>query len=323
MHASTPSPSSAPDRAEASGTGRAHAKSILIGEHAAVYGAPAVAIPVHGLRSHAHFDDGHEPWLRTPLYDGPVSGAPEALAPVITAWRHAAERFGLAPGRRVLTVASAIPIQRGLGSSAAVAAAVIDAVAREAGLDPHTSTRHELIQRAETVAHGNPSGIDAATVAADGPILFQRGTATPIATGAPLSFVIADTGVQGSTAVAIGLVRSLRESNPRHVDGAIARLTELATDVAARLEAGSARETGDAMSEAHEILRSLGVSADPVDTLVRAAGAAGALGAKLTGGGLGGCVIALSPTVDTTELQLALRAAGAAATWTTTVEARA
>ncbi|WOF23711.1 mevalonate kinase [Microbacterium betulae] len=303
--------------------GRAHAKAILLGEHAVVYGAPAIAVPVRSLEATAALVPSTGSKIRSALYTGPAADAPPSLAPVLAAWHAAAERCGTAGWASTLTVRSDIPGGRGLGSSAAVAAAVASAVAAQARIVLSDEERHALIQRAETVAHGRPSGIDARAVVATSPFRFQRGAADPIDVGAPLAFVIADTGTAGSTADAVASVRALRDSHPRTVDTAVERMAELADEAAIAIAEADPDALGARMSAAHEILALLGVSSPGLDSLTRAAHAAGSPGAKLTGGGRGGCVIALSLSPDTAGLERALRSAGAVRTWTTTLAATA
>ncbi|WP_010155836.1 mevalonate kinase, partial [Leucobacter chromiiresistens] len=222
----------------------------------------------------------------------------------------------------LVTIASSIPHERGLGSSAAVAAAIARAAFDLAGAELDGETLFDLIQTAERVAHGKPSGIDARTVAATGAIRFTRGAVAPIRIGAPLILAFADTGHPGSTAQAVGSVQALREREPASTDALLSRLAEIAEHSIEDLAAGDRAAVGAAMSEAHAILHRVGVSSDHLDAIVAAACAAGASGAKLTGGGLGGCVIAVaSSTAHAEQIGAAMRDAGAERTWTVEVPA--
>lgn len=314
------------------GEGAAHAKAILFGEHAVVYGAPAIAIPVDSLTAQATIERGGPAGLRiaSSLYTGPVDGAPARLTPVVTAIRASLERAGLGELARdeagadgaLVTIASSIPHERGLGSSAAVAAAIARAAFDLAGAELDGETLFDLVQTAERVAHGKPSGIDARTVAATGAIRFTRGAVAPIRIGAPLILAFADTGHPGSTAQAVGSVQALREREPASTDALLSRLAEIAEHSIEDLAAGDRDAVGAAMSEAHAILHRVGVSSDHLDAIVAAACAAGASGAKLTGGGLGGCVIAVaSSTAHAEQIGAAMRDAGAERTWTVEVPA--
>lgn len=306
------------------GLGTAHAKAILIGEHAAVYGAPAMAIPVLDAVANAELTVGSSNTLETALYRGPVEGAPTGLTPVIVAWHHALQRVGHPIHETSLKVTSNIPMRRGLGSSATVAAAVVDAVAVTTGVELDTWTRWELVQEAEKIAHGTPSGIDAATVLASGPILYRRGYSQDVPVGGDgFSFVLADTGEPSSTATAVARVRQRRERRPQFVDDIIDKLADLTGVAAEACKVGSIDTVGAAMNEAHALLGQVGVSCDSLDALVQSARDAGAAGAKLTGGGMGGCVITLAHKDRTEELESALLAAGAKRTWVSSMKANA
>jgi len=305
------------------GEGSAHAKAILFGEHAVVYGAPAIAVPIHELAAEARVE-GTEHGLRieSELYSGEAQGAPSQLLPVITAVRAALAHFGLSDSGLKVQILSAIPHSRGLGSSAAVAAAVARAVAAWAGHMLGTAELYDLVQQAERIAHGNPSGLDARAVTAEGAIRFDFGAVSSVAIGAPLSFVLADSGIAGSTAEAVGAVRARRDADPELMDAMLSRLAEVAENSVSDLAAGDHQLIGARMREAHELLNSIGVSSPALNSLVQAATDAGALGAKLTGGGLGGCIIALADSPEHAEaLGSALREAGAPRTWTATVPA--
>lgn len=324
-HPTRPRPSEAgPAGERAVGTGTAHAKAILFGEHAVVYGAPAIAVPLHQLEVETAIrpTPGSELRIESELFAGTASSAPEVLRPVITAVRAALAAVDAEDEPVQLRVRSAIPHGRGLGSSAAVAAAIARAAADLFGTELDADAFHEIVQRAERVAHGNPSGIDARAVSAAGPIRFHGGSARPTGVGAPLTFVLADSGVPGSTAAAVAGVRERRAADPAPMDRAISQLADIAEGSVLDLELGDRSALGSRMLEAHALLGRIGVSTVQLDALVEAARAAGAHGAKLTGGGLGGCVLALAESEAQAEhIALALRSTGAPRTWTTTVAA--
>ncbi|MGO1537775.1 MAG: mevalonate kinase [Leucobacter sp.] len=313
---------SASDDSTRVGTGTAHAKAILFGEHAVVYGAPAIAVPLHGLEVQADIRRTPVTELRieSELFAGAATAAPAHMRPVIAAVQAAVASIESADERVELRIRSAIPHGRGLGSSAAVATAITRAIADLHGVDLSIDERYAVVQQAERVAHGNPSGIDARAVAALAPIIFRSGEVSRVAVGAPLTFVLADSGVTGSTAEAVTGVRDRRAADPDGIDAVISRLSQLAEGATRELEKGDRSALGARMTEAHSYLQQLGVSTPTLDALVDASQAAGALGAKLTGGGLGGCVLALANSEDAAEhIALALRAAGASRTWTTEV----
>lgn len=318
-----PPPSSGRHTARGEGVGRAHAKAILLGEHAVVYGAPAIALPVRELLAEATVTatDGAVQ-ISSRLHTGEASTAPVHLRPLLTAVGASLERLCPSGVGVSLRLTSDIPHGRGLGSSAAVAAAVARAVADLSGSELSSEVLHEIVQEAERVAHGNPSGLDARTVVAEGAIRFRSGVVAPLDIARPLTFVLADSGVPGSTVEAVSAVRTRRLGDPVGTDALIDGLAELTEAARTDLEAGDGGALGARMDRAHGLLGLLGVSTPGLDALVATARRAGALGAKLTGGGLGGCIIALAASpAGAQELAAALRAAGAANTWTTEVPA--
>ncbi|MEE6280460.1 mevalonate kinase [Georgenia sunbinii] len=314
-----PSPRFALPRAAA---GSAHAKGILIGEHSAVYGHPAIALPLTPLRTVAEVRPAAGPLLLST--DGrslPVDLLPERFVSVGVAATAALDFFGLPARDLEITVHSDIPPRAGLGASAAAANAIIEAVRAYAGMPLDEDTRFALVQTAERVAHGNPSGIDAYATRADGPFLFTDGRRTPLAVGAPAWLVVADTGVRASTGEAVAGVRRAIDADPARGEELLAGLGDLTRGVVRDLELGRLAAVGTALTSAQESLSALDVGHPAVDLLVGAATDAGAVGAKLTGAGRGGCVIALATGAAQAQAVLgAMTAAGAVAGWVVTVD---
>lgn len=300
------------------GHGRTWAKAILLGEHSVVYGHPAVAMPLHDLQMRATATPTTGPSMLHSLgYSGPMGSSRPGFACIVRAFEAAREFSGRMDQSFEVTTRSDFPHERGLGSSAAAAGAVIRAVLDACGRAASTDELFALTQMAEQVAHGRPSGLDAAATCSPCPIRFQGGRMQPLTQRIQdARLVIADSGVHGSTREAVGGLRERYEEDPDGVGPLIAALGRLARVGIAALDDGDAQALGSAMNRAHEVLAQLELSLPVLDRLTAAARDAGALGAKLTGGGLGGCVIALADGEEAAgRIRCALEGAGAPAAW--------
>ncbi|WP_225728270.1 MULTISPECIES: mevalonate kinase [unclassified Nocardia] len=309
------------------GAGGAHGKAILLGEHTVVHGTPAIAFPLPTLavRAAARVSDPGE----VPTVDigtspagwcfrfvaGNAPAAAQTLSGPQVAVGEALRRWGIGDETVEVTVDCAIPPARGLGSSAACAGAAVRAVADLHGRTLDAASLYELVQCGEQFAHGKASGVDASTVLANAPIWFHAGATRALEIGLDAELVLADTGTSGATQRAVAAVRRRLDGDRLAAQRLLERAADLTWAAAADLAAGRAASLGKALREFQCILGELGVSTPEIDTLVAAAHAAGSLGAKLTGGGLGGCVIALAETGDAARVSEALRRAGAVRTW--------
>ncbi|GGK47253.1 mevalonate kinase [Nocardia camponoti] len=306
------------------GIGHAYAKAILLGEHTVVHGTPAIAFPLPALPVRAvarrgtsgYVPDGHLRFVAGQTDTGTRSGPHVAVDAALSRW-------GVAAGPVEVTVECEIPLARGLGSSAACAGAAVRAVADLFDHELDLAALYEFVQCGEQVAHGRASGIDASAVLAAGPIWFESGSSRPLAVGLDASIVIADTGAAGSTAHAVAGVRAKLAADQLAANRLLCEAADLIAAGAHELAgstAGHAVALGKTMVAFQELLAELGVSTPGIDTLVSAALDAGALGAKLTGAGLGGCVIALTWPAEADAVSAALRHAGAVRTWTVSTD---
>lgn len=299
------------------GHGSAHAKMILLGEHSVVHGRTAIALPLPRLRVQAVVDR-HEggQYLETEEYTGPVSQASQRIRSLTEAVRAALVHFGKPDLGLSIRVRSGIPAGRGLGSSAAAAHAMIEAIRSLLHENLTEEERYELVQKAERIAHGSPSGLDARATREEQAISFRAGVVSSIPVRATGVLVLADTGIRGSTKVAVDQVQAFIERQPERGEYLLNQLDGHAQEAIMDLAGDRMAELGHRMDRSQEVLTELGVSDDSIGELAFAARKAGALGAKLTGGGLGGCVVALTSDEEMAERVIsAMEVAGAVSCW--------
>lgn len=335
-----------------SGYGETCAKVILFGEHSVVYGHSAVALPLKNLRMQATVvrcnsatsvdsatcatsvtsatsatnetsatgESTPNPDSRVTLscldFTGKLSDIPPRFSSIRAAIREAL-KFAKWHGEPLhVTTKSDFPPERGLGSSAAAAGAVIRAILDYYGARASDDELFELTQAAERVAHGCSSGLDATATSASWPVRFKCGEFSRMDICMRAWLVLADSGCKGMTRSTVEGLRARLDAQPDKVGAQLDNLGAIAAEAEVDLALGRAESMGARMTRAHKILADLGVSTPQLDKLVETACEHGALGAKLTGGGGGGCVIALADTATAAErISAALREAGACGTW--------
>lgn len=297
----------------------AHApgKVILLGEHAVVYGRPAVAAPVRDVQAMAVVEDAlpgsgvtivAEDLNRTfSLFDAPRD---DPLRVIVSA---TLSRLGM--GARVdlkITVSSTIPVARGLGSGAAVSTAIVRALAQHRGRWLTSRAVSDLVFETEKIHHGTPSGIDNTVIAFEKPVYFVRDKVMDIFwVGEPFQLVIGDTGVASPTRVAVEDVRAAWERDQERYDEIFDEIGTLAHMGRGAIEAGDVEAMGRLMDANQELLRLIGVSSPELEGLIEAARQGGALGAKLSGAGRGGNMIAVMTPETVGQVSMMLRMAGA------------
>ncbi|NWN95985.1 MAG: mevalonate kinase [Bacillus sp. (in: Bacteria)] len=303
--------------------GTAHSKIILIGEHAVVYGEPAIALPFPTLSATCIVEHSYGKILfEGEKYTGPLERIPERMKGLALCINETLLELGQKQANLKITLISNIPIARGLGSSAATAMAIVRGLSNYFAT-PLTKTKLKTLGNiAEKYAHGNPSGIDMETVFSDVPILFQKGfMPKPLFIQKPFYLVVADTGEIRNTKLAVASILAKRKQDPKHIEHSIHLLGLYTRETKDVLMAGDLSRLGELLNLAQIELKNLGVSDEPIDHLVNVAKNEGALGAKLTGAGRGGCIIALAENGDhASMLCKRLREAGATETWFFKVE---
>ncbi|MGQ7416047.1 mevalonate kinase [Streptococcus suis] len=298
--------------------GKANGKIILMGEHSVVYGQPAIAMPFSAVEITAQVRaQGQALSVACDFYEGLVHKMPKIWESLKHAIRFSLYRIGAPTDPAIhIEISSTIPAERGMGSSAAVAVAVARALFAYYEKELTDSELWDIVQSSEKIAHGNPSGIDTATTGGKSPVFFiKHQPIEPLELKLHAHLVVADTGVTGNTLEAISDVADLLEKKPEAIK-LVEELGNLTRQAKEDLATDQAELLGSRMNQAHILLQELGVSDPSLDKLVSLAQENGALGAKLTGGGRGGCMIALVRTgQDAQTLAQILTQAGARQTW--------
>lgn len=304
-------------------------KVILFGEHAVVYGQPAIAVPVRAVAAKASI---------TPDIQGPsgrvlIEAAQAGVAaadlselpegdPLAAAVRAALKELGVSrPPAFKLKVSSTIPMAGGLGSGAAVSVAILRVVSAFLGHALNDEQVSQLAFEVEKLHHGTPSGIDNTVIAYARPVFFEKDRPVQfLEVAAPFTLLIADSGGSTPTRETVGAVRAAWQAEPERHERIFTQIGELARQARNVLAAGDNEQLGPMMDTNHELLQQLEVSSPELDTLVAAARRAGAMGAKLSGGGRGGNMIALTKAELVEAVAAAVMASGAAGTITTLVK---
>lgn len=313
------------DQAKATVTATVPGKIILFGEHAVVYQRPAIAVPVTGIGATvtATALPAGEPariTARDVGIDCPLNEMP-ADHPLALAVASTLDQLGLNHLTAVcLDVTSTIPIAAGLGSGAAVSAAIARALSAYCGIPLTDAQVSAVAYRVDQKHHGTPSGIDNTVIAYAQPIWFVRGQGFERLTVAePFIIVLGDSGVSSPTGAVVGDLRKRRDADPDHYERIFDQVGTIAAQARASIEQGPSSALGPLMTQNHALLQTLDVSSPKLDRLVQAALDAGALGAKMCGGGRGGNMIALVTGQTIPSVVDALHAAGATGTIVTTI----
>lgn len=283
------------------GIGMAHSKIILMGEHAVVYGYPAIALPLKNIAVTCKILPSEKPLAFV------------ATDPLVTAIFAALRYLEIKDQPITYEIDSMVPERRGMGSSAAVAIAAIRAVFDYFDRPLSMAVLEMLANQAEIIAHTNPSGLDAKTCLSNHAIKFIRNIGfSQIEMNLGAYLIIADTGVHGHTREAVQAVEALEEAALTYLH----RLGDLVEKAERAIEKKDLTSLGSAMTEAHDNLKMLSVSSPEADKLASFAISNGALGAKMSGGGLGGCIIALVEKADKAkDLAEKLEKEGAVNAW--------
>jgi mevalonate kinase len=276
---------------------KAYGKTIIVGEHAVVYGSRAVAMPVFSVQMHVDLiprpsphTSSESPSIRVTL------GGRSLTTHLRGVVDEAFACMGLEPFDLDLDGHSSVLVGAGLGSSASLCVVVLRALAKSTGMSIDRRDLAAMANQLEKRFHGNPSGLDTAVVAWEEVITFQRGQSpAPVTIKSPQGgswyFAVLDSGVRSST---LDMVQKAAPYFRGHDgDSRLARFDDLSASVACGLACGDVKAVAQAMDEVGSHLQAAGIVSPPLEDTIRIACESGALAAKVTGAGGGGCVLAL------------------------------
>lgn len=306
-------------------------KIILVGEHAVVYGRPAIAVPVEQVRAKAIVSANPKQAPGTVFIQAPNIGTETTLAelpvedPLAVAVSSVFQTLNISrPPALTVRVSATIPIAAGLGSGTAISIAIIRALSAFLGKPFSDERVSTLAYEIEKIHHGTPSGIDNTVITYRQPIYFQRISEDHIEINKiplPQAFtiIIADTGIPSPTSTTVCDVRQAWLVQPEHYESIFDKIGAIVKEAHCEIQSGQVEKLGKLMTANHQLLVDLGVSSPKLDRLVQASLEAGAWGAKLSGGGRGGNIIALASEEQVSSIAQGLKSAGATHVITTLV----
>jgi mevalonate kinase len=282
------------------GQGIGFGKAILFNEHFVVYGIPSIVSAI-GTFTVARVEPYDKPGFilsdkrpATPKYKEDKLGQQKESFELMF------KKMGVDLSKKgvAITLEGNLYAASGIGASAASCVAVARALAEYYNMTFTDEQINEIAYEGEKGYHGNPSGVDNTASTYGGLIWFQRGETNlieRIPTATPWEIVIGNTGKVANTKAAVDGVKQRREKNQKKYQDIFDRAENIAYLAKRAIQDGSFSDVGKLMNENHKLLQQIEVSSRELDFLVSIAREAGALGAKLTGGGLGGNMIALTP----------------------------
>lgn len=295
----------------------APAKYIILGEHAVVYGQPALAAPLHSLTSTATVTPHNSLIKRGLTVNAPDINLSDShrnlpinspLANIIFDTLQALQYNKDIEAN--ITITSTIPMESGLGSSASISTAIAKSLTAYLGCKLTNTDISNIVYKTEGLQHGNPSGIDNLVISHATPILFSKSTPVKYLTPSkPLHYVLAHSGEQSKTRDTVQLLDTQRLSNPQF-NSTLNRIGRLSIKGADAFAIGDTDYLGDLMTTNHNLLQQLCVSSKRLDHLVTTAIEAGASGAKLSGAGRGGYIVAQVTKASSASVVTALKNLG-------------
>ena len=307
-------------------TGSGKGKAILFGEHFVVYGLPALAAGIASETTAVITRVRSFGWKlvdKRPAMPGYKEKKYEEQKVSIDNIQKHLNIDTTKTGFQI-DLGGDLVCASGIGASAASCVAIARALSEEYSLDLNDDQVNEAAYIGEKGYHGTPSGLDNTASTFGGLIWFERDLSggppkfEKLKLGKSANLVIASTGLTASTKVVVGDVKKKKDADPEWFDSISREYNQLVNDAKAALIELDFEKVGELMNKNHEMLQQLTVSCKELDNLVKIARENGAIGAKMTGTGRGGNMIALAPDETTMEkIAEALKKGGAAGVWTT------
>ncbi|WNZ30312.1 MAG: mevalonate kinase [Candidatus Bathyarchaeota archaeon] len=290
------------------GKGSGFGKTILFGEHFVVHGVPGIASAVDSAAD-SEVKKIAQGIKVTDERTGAKGYAEKKKLQQVESIERMLVAMGMDPKNVGLDIwlGGNLPGFSGLGASAASSVAIARAISEEFGLNLSDEKINDVSYEAEKAYAGNPSGIDNTAATFGGLIWFKKNLQSGINEieqlniWEPVEIVIGNTGIVANTKAMVSGVAERKQANPEKYDPIFKQAEELAIKGKSALDAFDLKKVGELMNQNHALLQQIEVSSKELDYLVDLARKLGAYGAKMTGGGGGGCMLALTPGKDLQE----------------------
>jgi len=289
------------------GKGSGFGKVILFGEHFVVHGVPGIVSAIDSATDAEVKKTGKDLVIKDER-KAATGYAEEKRLQQIESIERMLKTMGLDPKLPLtIWVGGSLPGFSGLGASAASSVAIARAIAEELSLKITDEKINQIAYEAEKAYAGNPSGIDNTAATYGGLMWFKKSvgggpdSVERLSISKPVEIVIGSTGKVANTKAMVAGVAERKKKNPEKYDPIFKQAENLAYAGRKALESYDLKKFGELMNENHRLLQEIEVSSRELDLLVDIAKKNGAFGAKLTGGGGGGCMVALAPNKDLQE----------------------
>lgn len=286
------------------GKGSGNGKVILFGEHFVVHGVPGIVSAIDSATDAEVKKTEKGPIIKDER-KAAKGYAEEKKLQQIESIERMLKTMGLDPKTPLnIWLGGSLPGFSGLGASAASSVAIARAISEEFSLNLSNEKINQIAYEAEKAYAGNPSGIDNTAATYGGLMWFKKNAAggpdivEKLRIRRPIEIVIGSTGKVANTKAMVEGVADRKKKNPAKYDPIFKQAEKLSNAGRKALENSDLKKIGDLMNENHRLLQEIGVSSKELDLLVDLARKQGAFGAKLTGGGGGGCMTALTPGKD-------------------------